>query len=265
VLFSGQDQLPGLVGQAGTWSLSALAWLILFKALAYTLSLGSYRGGPTFPALFLGAAGGIMAYTCRDSPSNQLSPWAWAPRSSACSGCHCRRSCSRRCSRHAGNKLEPLIMVGVVVSYIVTLLISRSPAPGSATAPTVPAPEPSHQASRVHEPSPHCQTNARRATAHAEQRLAASTDHGAPPTTRAPRARDQARRLGMRTLLSSRHVPPPHLRSHLRLRGTREVAKPLGSTLLQAQALEQQSTAACRRRPPYRNRADALLVADIPT
>ena len=35
VLFSGQDQLPGLIGQAGTWSLAALAWLIVFKGLAY--------------------------------------------------------------------------------------------------------------------------------------------------------------------------------------------------------------------------------------
>ena len=60
VLFSGQDQLPGLIGQAGAWSLAALAWLILFKGLAYVLSLGSFRGGPTFPALFLGAAAGIM-------------------------------------------------------------------------------------------------------------------------------------------------------------------------------------------------------------
>ena len=60
VLFSGQDQLPGLIGQASTWSLAALAWLVLFKGLAYLLSLGSFRGGPTFPALFLGAAAGIM-------------------------------------------------------------------------------------------------------------------------------------------------------------------------------------------------------------
>ena len=70
VLFSGQDQLPGLIGQAGTWSLGALAWLIVFKGLAYGLSLGSYRGGPTFPALFLGAAAGIM---CSHLPGFPLS------------------------------------------------------------------------------------------------------------------------------------------------------------------------------------------------
>ena len=35
--------------------------LILFKGLGYSISLGSFRGGPTFPAIFLGAAGGILA------------------------------------------------------------------------------------------------------------------------------------------------------------------------------------------------------------
>jgi H+/Cl- antiporter ClcA len=61
VLFSGQDALSGLVSGAGTWSLSALALLIVFKGIGYSLSLGAFRGGPTFPAIFLGAAGGIMA------------------------------------------------------------------------------------------------------------------------------------------------------------------------------------------------------------
>ena len=59
VLFSGQDQLPHLIQNAGDWSFSALVWLIVCKGLAYGLSLSSFRGGPVFPALFLGAAGGI--------------------------------------------------------------------------------------------------------------------------------------------------------------------------------------------------------------
>jgi hypothetical protein len=33
VLFSGQDALPGLASQPGTWSLSALALLIAFKGI----------------------------------------------------------------------------------------------------------------------------------------------------------------------------------------------------------------------------------------
>jgi hypothetical protein len=59
VLFSGQDQLPQLIHSAAGWSVGALLLLLLCKGLAYGLSLSSFRGGPTFPALFLGAAGGI--------------------------------------------------------------------------------------------------------------------------------------------------------------------------------------------------------------
>ena len=58
VLFSGQDALSSLIKQAPTLSLATLAFLLLFKGLAWSISLGNFRGGPTFPALFLGAAGG---------------------------------------------------------------------------------------------------------------------------------------------------------------------------------------------------------------
>ena len=54
-------RLPGLVAQASTWSVGALALLLVCKGIAYALSLGSFRGGPTFPAVFLGAAAGLMA------------------------------------------------------------------------------------------------------------------------------------------------------------------------------------------------------------
>ena len=45
ILFSGQNQLPGLVSAAGTYSVGALALIVGFKGVA--LSLGSFRGGPT--------------------------------------------------------------------------------------------------------------------------------------------------------------------------------------------------------------------------
>ena len=48
-----QDPAP----RAGT----ALAFLLLFKGAAWSISLGSFRGGPTFPAVFLGAAAGLLA------------------------------------------------------------------------------------------------------------------------------------------------------------------------------------------------------------
>ena len=61
VLFSGEVALPGLVADAETWSAGALALVIAFKGLAWTISLASFRGGPVFPALFLGAAAGLLA------------------------------------------------------------------------------------------------------------------------------------------------------------------------------------------------------------
>jgi H+/Cl- antiporter ClcA len=59
VLFSGQDQLSPLVQHAASYTVGALLLLVVCKWLAYTVSLGSFRGGPIFPSLFIGAAGGI--------------------------------------------------------------------------------------------------------------------------------------------------------------------------------------------------------------
>ena len=59
VLFSGQDSLGEIVGEG---SAGVLALLVLAKGLAYALSLGAgFRGGPVFPALTLGLAGGTLA------------------------------------------------------------------------------------------------------------------------------------------------------------------------------------------------------------
>ena len=59
VLFSGQNELGPLVSASATYSVGALVLLIAGKGLAYGASLAAFRGGPVFPAMFLGAAGGI--------------------------------------------------------------------------------------------------------------------------------------------------------------------------------------------------------------
>ena len=59
VLFSGQDALPSLVDNAASWTVGALALLMICKGVAYAASLSAFRGGPTFPGMFIGAAGGI--------------------------------------------------------------------------------------------------------------------------------------------------------------------------------------------------------------
>ena len=59
VLMSGQAALPGLVTQ--TWPVGVLLLLLLCKGAAYALCLGAFRGGPTFPAIFLGGVAGVVA------------------------------------------------------------------------------------------------------------------------------------------------------------------------------------------------------------
>jgi H+/Cl- antiporter ClcA len=59
VLFSGQNALDPLITHAASYSVGALLLLIVCKSLAYGVSLSSFRGGPIFPAMFIGAAGGI--------------------------------------------------------------------------------------------------------------------------------------------------------------------------------------------------------------
>jgi len=59
VLFSGQSALGPLVTHATDYTASAVLLLLACKGLAYAVSLGSFRGGPVFPAIFVGAAGGI--------------------------------------------------------------------------------------------------------------------------------------------------------------------------------------------------------------
>jgi H+/Cl- antiporter ClcA len=61
VLFSGQAALPSLITEAGTWSVGALALLVVCKTLAYALSLSAFRGGPVFPSMFIGGALGVLA------------------------------------------------------------------------------------------------------------------------------------------------------------------------------------------------------------
>jgi hypothetical protein len=59
VLFSGEAELGPLLQHSAGYSVPALLMLVVCKGVAYSLSLSSFRGGPVFPAMFIGAAGGI--------------------------------------------------------------------------------------------------------------------------------------------------------------------------------------------------------------
>jgi len=125
VLFSGQDALPGLVNNAGTWSLGALALVILIKGIAWGLCLGSFRGGPTFPAIFLGAAGGIAA---SHLPGMALTP-AIGVGIAAMTVAFLRLPLSAivigTALTFSGAGEVPLIIVGVVVAYLATLVLEE--------------------------------------------------------------------------------------------------------------------------------------------
>jgi H+/Cl- antiporter ClcA len=60
MLFSGQDDISPLIHNAASYSVGALLLLLVCKSLAYGVSISSFRGGPIFPALFVGAAGGVL-------------------------------------------------------------------------------------------------------------------------------------------------------------------------------------------------------------
>ena len=61
VLVSGQGAFGPLFGSEAIIAVSTLVLLFLFKSLAWSISLGNFRGGPTFPAIFLGVVAGLIA------------------------------------------------------------------------------------------------------------------------------------------------------------------------------------------------------------
>ena len=130
-LFSGEFALDGLVQSPAAWSLSALALLVVFKGLAYSISLGSFRGGPVFPAMFLGAAAGMMAAKL---PGFHLTPAVGVGMGAAVSAVLqlplSAAVLSVFLTLSAGPGAAPLIIIGVIVAYLVTLALNRRPVSG---------------------------------------------------------------------------------------------------------------------------------------
>ena len=137
VLFSGQDAMGPLVQQASTFSLSALAFLILFKGFAYSISLGAGRGGPTFPAMFLGLVAGLL---CGHLPGFSETP-AVAALMGAATVSMLRLPLASiiitLVVSQAGVAATPLIIVAVVVAYLVVLALPMPPKPDEQQHPAV--------------------------------------------------------------------------------------------------------------------------------
>jgi H+/Cl- antiporter ClcA len=61
VALSGQATLSVLAAHPESWSTGALWMLLICKCLAYAVCIGVFRGGPVFPAIFVGAVVGLLA------------------------------------------------------------------------------------------------------------------------------------------------------------------------------------------------------------
>jgi H+/Cl- antiporter ClcA len=129
VLFSGQSALPDLISNASEWSVGALLLVIVCKGLAYALSLSSFRGGPVFPSLYIGAAVGIAA--------SHLPGLDVIPAAAMGIGAMCAVMLSLPLTATLlaallmgsdGIQVMPVVIVAVVVAYVVTARITPPPA-----------------------------------------------------------------------------------------------------------------------------------------
>jgi chloride channel protein, CIC family len=133
VLFSGQDDLGPLVSGAAGWTVGALLLLVLCKALAYALALSSFRGGPVFPAMFIGAAGGMAA---AGLPGLELVPAVAMGIGAMCTVMLTLPLTSTLLATLLlgtdGLAAMPLVIVAVVVAYVTTAHLTPVPAPAPA-------------------------------------------------------------------------------------------------------------------------------------
>ena len=130
VLFSGQNALGPLLANASEWSVGALLLLVACKGLAYALSLSTFRGGPVFPAMFVGAAAGIAA---SHLPGLDLIPAAAMGIGAMCTVMLTLPLTSTLLATLLlgtdGVQSMPVVIVAVVVAYVVTARITPPPDP----------------------------------------------------------------------------------------------------------------------------------------
>jgi H+/Cl- antiporter ClcA len=124
VLFSGQDALPELVEHAADYSVGVLILLGACKTLVYGLSLSAFRGGPIFPAMFIGAVIGIA--------SSGLPGMSLAPAIAMGIGAMCAAMLRLPLTSTLlatlllgtdGISVTPQVVVAVVVAFVITTLL----------------------------------------------------------------------------------------------------------------------------------------------
>lgn len=128
VLFSGQTALPPLVLNAGTWTIGALLLVVLFKSAAYAISLSCFRGGPIFPSLYIGAAGGIAFSHLPGLPMIAGAAMGIGALAVAMLGLPMTSALLPALLFPSDAlALTPLVIVAVVVSYVISARVAPSP------------------------------------------------------------------------------------------------------------------------------------------
>ncbi|HWS58961.1 MAG TPA: chloride channel protein, partial [Actinotalea sp.] len=138
ILFSGQDALPDLVANATGYSLATLVVLAVCKVLAYGLSLSAFRGGPVFPAIFVGA---VLGIALSGLPGMSLAPAIGMGIGAMC--CAMLRLpltsvlLATLLLGSDGLQVTPEVIVAVVVAFVVTTALP-TPGPSQPSEPAAP-------------------------------------------------------------------------------------------------------------------------------
>ncbi|WP_327121031.1 chloride channel protein [Streptomyces sp. NBC_01341] len=126
VLFSGQDDLGSLLAEDATYTVTTLLVLIVCKSLAYSASLSAFRGGPIFPSMFLGAAGGLALSHLPGL--NATSGFAMGIGAMCVAMLRLPMTSVLLATLLLGREgitVMPLVIVSVVVSYVLVLRLER--------------------------------------------------------------------------------------------------------------------------------------------
>ena len=135
VLFSGQTALPAIVANSATYSVGALLLLIACKSLAYGSSLSAFRGGPIFPAMFIGGAGGVLMSHLPGLPEVAAVAMGIGAMTTAMLGLPLTAVLvTTLILGSAGINVMPLTIVAVVVTYVGHAHFAPRPRPGPAAA-----------------------------------------------------------------------------------------------------------------------------------
>jgi chloride channel protein, CIC family len=137
VLFSGSRALNPVVQQAGTLTITTLALLLACKGLAWGVSMGSFRGGPVFPAIFVGTVGGLLASHLPGFPEGAAVATVMAATVAAVLRLPLASVViALTLTSSAGADATPLIIVAAAVSYIMVDVLESRQGRSAVEAPT---------------------------------------------------------------------------------------------------------------------------------